>query len=216
MERLPTIAGDSAEVSAVCRHLIELFEREPFLTDRLPSSRAVVAVVCVLRSHHDGLLVALFPFVIAVGRENPQLHCSQCILGIVPYLFEYSSDAGYSTSVREHSVAFLHQIYTARPDKGGFPDALPMFIAAGGLLRLARIVCPVLGIVYRTFILRCRTPKSCLARAEFLELLSARFRDVRGDEPSLIEIFSSSDAAVKCPMAPPSFFAVLFTRARAS
>jgi hypothetical protein len=237
MERLPAIAGDVLEVSSVCRHLLQLFETEPFLKARLPSSRAVVPVVRILQSRHDALLVSSFPFVLSAGRDNPRLHRSLCILGILPYLFEYSSDARYSAPTQELALTFLHQMCTARPGKSGVPRALPMFIAAGGLPRLARIlsIFPhderpsltplVLGIVYRTLISRCRTPKSCLARilarAEFLDLLAARYRDVRGDEPSLFEIcalfeiFSSGDAAVKRPMAQPSFVAVLFTRARA-
>jgi serine/threonine protein kinase len=235
IRKLLTLVDSPDELSALCGEVLRHVREEPFLRSRFAISHGVVAIVHVLQSKHDRLLSAAFPFIIAAGHENRKLHKILCILGILPCLFEYTTDPAYSESVQVQALTFLHQICTAQPGEKRVRRSLQMFISAGGLPKLAQIFSAfphaarpgltplVLEIVHVVFVSNCSTPKSCfgriLMRADFLELLAGRYAVLDADDPSLtllcaiFEIFATGDAPVKACMVTPDFIDTIFARA---
>jgi hypothetical protein len=206
-----------------------------FLGDRLPTSRAMVIIVEMLQSRENGLLEAMFPILLAAGQRSSTCCSAICLLGSLPFIFEYATDPSYSADVQESAVTLILIMCLAKSRKGR-SKPLQMFVAAGGLPVLVnilehyphatspRLTGLVLRIVEAVFAFNGSTPASCFARilaqGEFLALLCRRYPLLESDDPDLtrlcriLEVFSQGFSVVKWKMALPEFVGAIFRRAK--
>jgi hypothetical protein len=211
MERLA--GDDSIDRHEQCDWLLRQFSDEKnnkFLRERLATSHGIISLVHILQSKKNDLLACSFPFILEAGQDHHKLHKVLCILGILPYLFEYTTDANYGEAVREQALRMLHLMCTTRPGKKDVRKALQMFIAAGGLPKLAEIfrlfshsrysaLTPlVLGIVYAALLSKSKHGAakqlslthiqsgyaSILAHNDFIERLAGRLVQLAPNDPS--------------------------------
>lgn len=214
----------------VCKRLMtSIKNEEAWIRKIIATSKAVVPMIRILQSRHQKLLTAALPVILEASEGQTELHEMLCILGVLPFLFEYVTDQKYSQEIQEKALALLHMFCQTR-------KPLQMFIAAGGLPRLSEILGKwshrerpeltrlVIFIVHAVFECKSSVPKMCfariLAKAEFLDRLSQRFVDVEKGDPciakmcTVFENFSSGDHYVNCEMARSSFIDNIFVKAR--
>jgi hypothetical protein len=217
-------ASSEEELEHLGSGILGALEDHHFLRDKLASSRGIVILTEILSSRDQRLLEFAFPLMLAACQGHFELLKGLCLLGALPVLFEYSTKRPYSPRVQEDSLRLLFFICTVKSRKNK-SKPLRMFIAAGGLPKLAMIlrrfshqerpqITPiVLEIVRAVFCLKSATPSSCFARllsqGDAVELLAQRFHLLRSDDPSMpllcaiFEAFSIGFSIVKWKLAVP-------------
>ncbi|OHT07488.1 hypothetical protein TRFO_24218 [Tritrichomonas foetus] len=212
-----------------CKALLNNFNTEPSLKTNLTDYHGVIPIVEIIQTQNQFLLENALPFIIVASKDQTDTQNMLCLLGVLPYLFEYCISRDYSANIQEMSLKILHSFCTSKK------KPLQMFISAGGLPKMAKIleVYPhkerpiltklVIEIVDAVFSFHCSTPKSCFARimaqSNIIALLGKRFVDISKDDPSMkalcdiFEVFSNADTQVKLKMADKQFINDIFTKA---
>ena len=186
--------NDGQEMERVCKQLIASIKKEgEWIRATIATSNAVVPMIRIIQSRHQKLLTAALPVILEASKGQTGLHEMLCILGVLPFLFEYVTDEEYSQEIQEKALELLDMFC-------GTQKPLQMFIAAGGLPRLSEILGKwshqerpaltslVVSIVRAVFECESRTPKTCfariLAKSGFLDRLSQRFAAVETGDPN--------------------------------
>ena len=233
IDRLPTLCSNSKrfdDFKASCKNLASTFENEPFIKTNLTDYHGVIPIVTILQSRNQDLLEYSLPFIIIAISDQTDTQNMLCLLGVLPFLFEYSIDPSYSKQIQEMSLKILHNFCIS------MKKPLQMFISAGGLLKLERILEDfsyeerpiltkyVIEIIDAVFSFRSSTPKSCFARiiaqSNLVSLLGKRFVEITNDDQlmevlcRIFEVFSNGDTVVKYKMAEKDFIDNIFTKAR--
>ncbi|OHT07681.1 hypothetical protein TRFO_24104 [Tritrichomonas foetus] len=233
IDKLPTMCSDhkqNDDFYNICYNLMKTFEIEPFLKANLADFHGAIPIVTILQSRNQKLLEAALPFIYIATADQTDTQNMLCLLGILPYLFEYVIDVKYSALIQEISLKILHNfcISMKRP--------LQMFISAGGLLKIAKVFetyphkeRPILTkliveIIDAVFNFHSSTPKSCFARiiaqSNLVSLLGKRYVDLDPDDPlmeilcRIFEVLSTGETQVKLKMAEKEFIDDIFTKAR--
>lgn len=178
----------------MCEGLMASIKKEgAWIRQTIATSKAVVPMIRIIQSRHQRLLTAALPVILEASKGQTELHEMLCILGVLPFLFEYVTDEEYSQEIQEKALELLDMFCgTLKP--------LQMFVAAGGLPHLSEILGKwshrerpaltslVVSIVRAVFECKSRTPKGCfariLAKSGFLDRLSQRFADVETGDPN--------------------------------
>ncbi|KAH0792184.1 MAP3K epsilon protein kinase 1-like isoform X1 [Histomonas meleagridis] len=218
-----------SQVKASCDNLINTFKKEKFVKEQLSVYHGVIPIVEIVQTHNQKLLEIALPMIIYASKGNMEMLISMCIIGILPYLFEYVVEPEYSENIQIKSLKILRNICAVKM------KPLQMFIAAGGLTKLSQILelhpylkypkftIFVVDIIDSVFTFKCDTPKSCFARimaqSNLIDHLVDRY--VETDDQILLEklckifeTFSNADTLVKLKMATPEFIDKIFKRAR--
>ena len=202
-----------SSIALSCTKLIEIFSLNPKLKGNLSRRQGIIPLYSIIQSKNSLVLEHALPLVNEIIRDQPKILKSLCILGILPYLIQYSIDIHDSTInsrlygevVQELSLKIIAHICRigADPDH---PKKKPiqMFISAGGLPGIAEIfkhnkhadrpkLTPILiEMVSMIFKSKLNTPKSSLSRilaqSGLIDLLGIRFADIEKDHPSMDDL----------------------------
>ena len=233
MDKLPELSHQSHNEAAIietCNTIMKNFKNEDSLRTNLSDFHGVIPIVEIMQTRNQFLLEHAMPFIIEAVTDQADTQNMLCLLGVLPYLFDYCYDPQYSASIQEMSLTILHNLCISKK------KPLQMFISAGGLLMLSKILAGfthkerpaitklVLEIIDAVFSFHCSTPRSCfasiMAQSNIIILLGQRFVEISKDDPSMkilcniLEVFSNADTKVKIMMTDPKFVDDIFTKAK--
>lgn len=219
-------------ITDICSTIFKHFNEKEFLRLNLSSYHGVIPIVEIIQTRNLFLLEHALPFIIKASNDQTDTQTMLCVLGVLPYLFDYCIDPKYIVvqSIQEMSLQLLHNICTTKK------KPLQMFISAGGLTKLPQILDSysykerpkvtklIIEMVDAVFSFKCSTPKSCFARimaqSDFIDLLGRKFVDISKDDIlikklcGIFEVFSTADYQVKLRMADKQFIDNIFIKAK--
>lgn len=230
----PQILKESNQKTIIdtCAVLLKDFKEEMSLRNNLTGYHGVIPIVEIIQTRNLFLLEHALPFIIIASNDQTDTQNMLCVLGVLPYLFDYCIDKKYNVvqSIQEMSLQLLHNICTTKK------KPLQMFISAGGLTKMPKILDSysfqerpkitklIIEMVDAVFSFKCSTPKSCFARimaqSDFIMLLGRRFVDISKDDVlikklcGIFEVFSTADYQVKLRMAESEFIDNIFIKAK--
>lgn len=226
------IQNQNKQIIETCNTLLKHFTDEDFLRKNLTAYHGVIPIVEIIQTRNMFLLEHALKFILVASNFQVQTLNMMCLLGVLPYLFDYCIEEEYSTyeNVQIMSLQLLHNICETKE------RPLQMFISAGGLTKMAKIleVNPykekpiitglVIEMVASVFTFKSSTPKSCFSRiltqTKLIELLGERYVELPQNDPmmpilcQIFEYFSNADLQVRKKMANKTFIDNIFIKAR--
>ncbi|KAH0795923.1 STE/STE11/CDC15 protein kinase [Histomonas meleagridis] len=223
--------GNEEQLKQSCELVKNNFKNEPYVKNQLAQYHGVLPMVEMIQTNNQKLLELTLPFISTAVKDQTDIQTSLCLLGVLPYLFNYVISPDFSEFIQLKSLKILHSICISQK------KPVQMFISAGGLTKLTsifenfphnerpRLTELVIDIIDAVFSYPCRTPKFCFARimaqSGIIKHLGNRYVSLPSDSPYLdklcriFETFSKGDMIVKRKMAEDkTFIDNIFTKAR--
>ena len=222
---------NTQDLKVLSDKLYVLFKTNKEIKKNLVGYHGVIPLVEIIQTRNHKILENCLTFIYLLLKGNTELQISLCIIGALPYLYEYVTKSEYSEKIRLTSAQILCNLCI------GKSKPLELFISTGGLSKLSEILLTnnfskypiisnyVIDIIDSVLTYKCNTSKLCFARImasfDLLKYLSDIYVEIQDEHQQILDkickifdIFSNADTQVKLIMVNSEFIDKIYQRAK--